>query len=178
MALVFTDALQHDLAEVEAGPGLLQHIRDLALKKKGLKPSDISRKCSSGVHSPQILDSADGLAQLLAAGDDAVDAKFLHLFAAHGIKRHGHRPPQLMVTARASSSVHLLVMVSKMTLLPFSSTSAIGVALIPPMVKVTICSSGEGTAHAVHIHHRHIQPGRRRNGQHAVDAPASMGIKA
>lgn len=51
-----------------------------------------------------VLDSADGLAQLLAAGDDAVDAKFLHLFAAHGIKRHGDgsaaahgdRPGQLL----------------------------------------------------------------------------------
>ena len=107
--LVLTDALQHDLAEVEAALGLPQHIRDLALKE--LVALGHFRKCLLRRLSPQILDRADGLAQLLAAGDDAVDAKFLHLFAAHGIKRHGHRTPQLMVTARASSSVHLLVMV-------------------------------------------------------------------
>ena len=52
-------------------------------------------------------------------------------------------PPQLMVTERASSSAHLLVMVSKMTALPFSSVRAMGVVLMPPMVKVTICSSGK-----------------------------------
>ena len=47
-----------------------------------------------------------------------------------------------MVTARASSSVQWLVMVSKMTLLPFSSVRAMGVAETPPMVNVTICNSG------------------------------------
>ena len=51
-------------------------------------------------------------------------------------------PPQVMVAARAMSSVHLFVMVSRMPELPFSSMNAMGVADAPPMVNVTICSSG------------------------------------
>lgn len=60
MALVLTDALQHDLAEVEAGPGLPQHIRDLALKELealGHFKEMLLRRLVTAV-----LDSADGLA--------------------------------------------------------------------------------------------------------------------
>ena len=51
-------------------------------------------------------------------------------------------PPHCVVIERAMSSVHLFVMVSRMPELPFSSMNAMGVADAPPMVNVTICSSG------------------------------------
>ena len=83
-----------------------------------------------------------------------------------------------MVTDRANSSVHLLVMVSKMQLLPFSSTSAIGVALIPPMVKVTICNSGKArpmpSTSTIGIFSR----AAAAMGSMELTPPASMGIKA
>ena len=117
-----------------------------------------------------VLDSADGLAQLLAAGDDAVDAKFLHLFAAHGIKRHGDgsaaahgdRPGQLLRPfvgdGLKDAAVALLVHQRHRRCLDTADG------------KGHHLQFREGTAHAVHIHHRHIQPGRRSDGQHGVDA--------
>ena len=175
MALVLTDALQHDLAEVEAGPGLPQHIRDLALKELealGHFKEMLLRRLVTAV-----LDSADGLAQLLAAGDDAVDAKFLHLFAAHGIKRHGDgsaaahgdRPGQLLRPfvgdGLKDAAVALLVHQRHRRCLDTADG------------KGHHLQFREGTAHAVHIHHRHIQPGRRSDGQHGVDAAGLDGHK-
>ena len=83
-----------------------------------------------------------------------------------------------MVTARASSSVHLLVMVSKTQLLPFSSTRAMGVAFMPPMVKVTICSSGKAlpmpSTSTMGIPSR----AAAAMGSMELTPPASMGMKA
>ena len=83
-----------------------------------------------------------------------------------------------MVTARASSSVHLLVMVLKMQELPFSSTRAIGVAEPPPMVKVTICSSGN--ARPMPSTSTSGRPSRAAAAMGSIEftPPASMGMKA
>ena len=83
-----------------------------------------------------------------------------------------------MVTARASSSVHLLVMVLKMQELPFSSTRAMGVAEPPPMVKVTICSSGK--ARPMPSTSTRGRPSRAAAamGSMELTPPASMGMKA
>ena len=95
-----------------------------------------------------------------------------------GYRETDTEPPQLMVTARASSSVHLLVMVSKMTLFPFSSVSAMGVALMPPMVKVTICNSGN--ARPMPSQSTRGSPSRAQAamGSMELTPPASMGMKA
>ena len=87
-------------------------------------------------------------------------------------------PPQLMVTARASSSVHLLVMVRKMAELPFSSVRAMGVADTPPMVKVTICSSGK--ARPMPSTSTRGSPSRAAAAMGSMEftPPASMGMKA
>ena len=83
-----------------------------------------------------------------------------------------------MVTARASSSVHLLVMVLKMALLPFSSTRAMGVADTPPMVKVTICSSGKARPIPSASTRGSPSLAAAAMGSMEFTPPASMGIKA
>ena len=83
-----------------------------------------------------------------------------------------------MVTERASSSVHLLVMVSKITLLPFSSVSAMGVALMPPMVKVTICSSGKARPMPSTSTRGSPSLAAAAMGSMEFTPPASMGMKA
>ena len=83
-----------------------------------------------------------------------------------------------MVTARASSSVHLLVMVLKMTLFPFSSVSAMGVALTPPMVKVTICSSGKARPMPSQSTIGRPRRAAAAMGSMEFTPPASMGMTA
>ena len=83
-----------------------------------------------------------------------------------------------MVTARASSSVHLLVIVLKMTLLPFSSVRAMGVALTPPMVKVTICSSGKARPMPSQSTMGRPRRAAAAMGSMEFTPPASMGMTA
>ena len=72
----------------------------------------------------------------------------------------------------------MFVIVSKMQLLPFSSTSAIGVAFIPPMVNVTICNSGNArpmpSTSTIGIPRR----AAAAMGSIELTPPASMGMKA
>ena len=69
-------------------------------------------------------------------------------------------------------------MVSKMTVLPFSSVRAMGVALMPPMVKVTICSSGK--ARPMPSTSTSGRPSRAAAAMGSMEftPPASMGMKA
>ena len=87
-------------------------------------------------------------------------------------------PPQDMVTERASSSVHWLVMVSKMTLLPFSSVRAMGVAETPPMVKVTICSSGKARPMPSQSTMGRLRRAAAAMGSMELTPPASIGMVA
>ncbi len=87
VSLALADAIEHDLAEVEARARLAQHIRDLALEE--LEALGHFEEVLLGRFVAAVLDGADGAAELLTAADDAVHAEFLHLLAAHGVEGDG-----------------------------------------------------------------------------------------
>ncbi len=175
MPLALADALQHDLAKVEARTGLPQHVRDLAfeeLEALGQLEEMLLRSLIATV-----LDGADGLTELLAAGHNAAYTKLLHLLAAHGIERHGNGS----AAAHGDGAGQLL-------------RPLIGDGLKNTAVALFVhqrhrgglhAADGKGdhlqlrecAAHAVHIHHRHIQASRRRDGQHGVNAACLDGHK-
>ena len=108
-----------------------------------LNPSVNSRNASSGVLSVTfftVLIAAPSCSLLVTIPFTPYS---LSCFPVRLYRVTATDPPQLIVTALASSSDHLFVIVSNITVLPFSSASPIGDALMPPIVNVTICSSGK-----------------------------------
>ena len=122
-----------------------------------------------------VLDGTDGLAQLFAAGDDAVHAVFLHLFAGHRIERDGHR----RAAAHRDSAGQLLRPLVRDRL----KDAAIALFIRQGHRGRPHAADGERdhlqlrerTAHAVNVDERQAEARRCGDGQHGIDTAGLNG---
>ena len=173
-ALVFADALEHDLAEVEATAGLAQHVGNLALEQA--EAAGVVEEVFFGRHIlGAVLDAANRTAQFLAARDDAAHAELAHLRGRHDVLGRHHAAAACSTAGTANVLDPFVVDGLHKTHVALFINEEHGACRHAANGERNHLNFGERAAHAVDVDHGKAQARCRGNGQHGVHAASLDG---